>query len=137
MGNPLEDAKCPGERAAHSRLHGPEFTRPAYRSDLEPISLREARAPLIEVPANLNPVHDSQPERIVCQPPVAAPISPAEAVDLEQQPADDPLEQADVPLVSAFEEPILVTPVDVLPEYEIEDGLSELDPSQLNSPQAR
>jgi tetratricopeptide (TPR) repeat protein len=173
---------------AHNRLHGPEFTRPAYRSDLEPIPLREARAPLIEVPANPNPAHDSQPERIVRKPPVAAPMSPAEAVDLEQQseelpvelpveetrvasartanplalvnipsilahdatlstadsldpadspcvsahaaaaPIDDPPEQANVPLVSASEEPVLVTPVDVLPEYEIDDRLSELEP---------
>ncbi len=101
---------------AHSRLHGPEFSRPSYRSDLEPIPVREARAPLIEVPANPNPVQDSQPERIVSQPPVAPPISPEKAVDPEEQ------------LVSASEERVPVTPVDVLSEYQIEDGLSELEP---------
>ena len=70
---------------AESRLKAPEFNRPVYRSDLEPVPLREAHTPLIEVPASADPIREPEPETIVSQPPVPAPTSLTETVELAQQ----------------------------------------------------
>ncbi len=43
----------------------PEVSRPSYQSDLEPIPLREARIPLIQVPAIPRPPQEPQQEAVI------------------------------------------------------------------------
>ena len=87
---------------AENRLKVPEFSRPVYRSDLEPVPLREAHTPLIEIPADANPVRESQPETIVSQPPDPAPTSSTEIVELGQQLTEFPAELlVEEPLIAA------------------------------------
>jgi hypothetical protein len=105
---------------AGNRHKAPDFSRPSYRSDLEPIALRQACAPPIEVPANPNPFQESQPERTVLRQNLPASISAPEAVDHEQQVVDFSTE--------LLEEPPPASPVDVLLERQVEDALPKLDP---------
>ncbi len=89
---------------AESRLKAPEFSRPVYRSDLEPVPLREAHTPLIEVPTSADPIRELQSETIVSQPPVPAPTSLTETVELGQQFTEFPTELlAEQPLIAAHQ----------------------------------
>jgi hypothetical protein len=117
---------------ADNRLKGPELSRPVYRSDLEPIPLREARAPLVEVPANPNPVQELEPERIACQLTVPPQISPAESADLEQQlpelPAELPVEAPPAPSAPTIDPPVLAETPSLLAHDAIAPTVDPPDP---------
>jgi hypothetical protein len=166
---------------AERSLKVPEFSRPVYRSDSDPVPLKEAHIPLIEVPANADSIRHLQPEAIVSQPPLPAPTSLTETVELGQQLTEFPAKLLDEePLIAAPQTTnVLVvdsvsdaldlipapqtdnllavddvldaqrltaacqtgdlskksasaTPVDMLPDRQIEDVQSELEPITIN-----
>ena len=116
---------------AESRLKAPEFSRPVYRSDLEPVPLREAHTPLIEVPASADPIQELQPETIVSQPPVPAPTSLTETVELGQQLTESPAE-------FSLEEPLIAAPQTVyVPVVDrVSDALDLIPAPQTDNPTA-
>ena len=114
---------------AESRLKVPEFGRPVYRSDLEPVPLKEAHTPLIEVPANADLIQQLQPETIVSQVPVPAPTSSTKAVELRKQLTDFSAELL-------VEEPLIAAPqTDNLPVVDsVSDALDLISAPQTDNP---
>jgi tetratricopeptide (TPR) repeat protein len=77
------------EARAERKRKTPEISRPAYQSDLEPIPLRAAQVPLIQVPAIPKPSPEPPRERVARHAPVPISISPTE--DENVQPALEPI----------------------------------------------
>jgi tetratricopeptide (TPR) repeat protein len=128
-----------------SKRKTPEISRPAYQSELEPIPLREAHVPLIQVPAITRPAQELLRERVAHGAPMSISMDSTEVPDLEQHSAglpqkllveetpvtsvwgDEPEARTDDPVVQTDEQRLTFIPVLLRPEL-IEDVQSALEP---------